>query len=392
MAQTKTVTNPNRRSDIRDWPETETSSTRIFRLGLLNGLLIGTAVTVGVWAQQIYALQALPLGQTSGGILLAAALIILMCGLIGWLTARWQNTLLTVGLWAITALLITTIVTYQPYHLQTLATWLSDTRFWGLPIFPFHTPFSTLVLLGIFIASFFLALLLVLLAIFQDARLTAVHQERGQNGRLNRLAWQKLLIPLPLAILGGYITINIISQESWRVLLIVNQVISTVRDYDGDLFALESASGVNYTAVQNVRDQLKGDYHLSLGDIDSQTLTTHVVVSFDNGAWITCRLINEQLIYCYDASLPYTVGLSSLITGKPLPESCHNCMPQVAESWRNWLAARQTQFTTEPIISRVGQQGGYVLMQAAAADGRYAIQCWFRGSLPVELLRCEEVN
>ena len=392
MATTGAVNDSQPRSVASDLRETEIKPAQFARLGLLNGLLLGTAVAIGVWGLQVYAFRALPVAQKYASILVAGTAVILMCSLVGWLTARLRNTLLSIALWLITAVVITFITTYQPYHIQTFTAWLADTRFWGMSIFPFHSAFTTQVLLGILVAGFFLTMLFALLALFQDSRLVGINQERGANGRLNHLAWQKLLLPLPLVILVGYVTANIMGNESWRSLPVINQVILTVRSYDGDLFALGLEEGINYAAARGVRDQLDGDYLLSTSTVDPLSLTTFVVADFANGAWINCRFVNNQLTYCYDASPPYTVGLSSLITGKPVPDECRGCVPETAESLHDWLSAQKAQFAGEPIISRTGQQGDHVIMRAEAADGRFAIDCWFSGSSPVALLRCEEVN
>lgn len=373
-------------------PEAEIRPAQFARLGLLNGLLIGLAVALGTWGRQALAFGNLPIAHKYGSMLLAGTAVILACSLVGWLTARLRSTVLTLVLWLVTAVALTFIIAYQPYQLQTFIAWLADSRFWGMPIYPFRDELSMLVLFSLLVASFFLVLLFGVLAIFQDARLVGVNQEREANGRLNRLAWQKLLLPLPLILLVGYITANMMGAESWRALPVVDQVITTARSYEGDLFALGLAEGVNYAAARGVREQLDGPYQLSIGAIDPLSLTTYVVATFENGAWIYCRFVNNQLTHCYDASPPYTIGLSSLITGEPLPEKCLGCNPQATEALQAWLRARQDRFGGAPVITRSGQQGDHVIMRAAAADGRYAIACWFSGSSPVVLLRCEEIN
>jgi hypothetical protein len=201
----------------------------------------------------------------------------------------------------------------------------------------------------------------------------------------------KLLLPIPLFILIGYITAAITANNAWQSIPLVDRVLHTTREYEGDLFALGLEDGINYTAVDSVSDQLAGNYTLARGTVDPQSSTTIVVIDFDSGAWINCRLLNNQLNYCYDASLPYTIGLESMITGEPVPEDCRGCTPGVDAEWADWLAEKGTELGTAPVISRVGQQGDYVIMRAEAQDGTSAIQCWFNDT-PPQLMRCEDVQ
>ena len=377
-----------RRRFSQDLEETEIDPQAFARLGLLNGLLIGLGAVLGLWGLQIYAIRALPLAQKYTSVLLAGVLVLVLCGFVGWLTARLRKTAVTVLLWLGAAILITLIATYQPYQISSFAAWLADTRFWGMSIYPFVLGFSLLVFLGIFLASLFFMIVFVLLSIFQDVRLQSINQERGGNGRLNRRAWTKLLLPIPLFILIGYVTATITANNAWQAIPIVDQVIRTAREYEGDLFALGLEDGINYTALDGVDDQLQGNYMLARGTVNPLSLTTIVVADFDNGAWVNCRFVNDQLNYCYDASPPYTIGLNSLITGKPVPEDCRGCMPDVEDRWVDWLADKGAKLGEVPVISRVGQQGDHVIMRAEAEDGSNAIQCWFNDT-PPQLMHCE---
>ncbi|MBE2223763.1 MAG: hypothetical protein IAF02_19645 [Anaerolineae bacterium] len=392
MATTKPV-NDNLRLASLDQEIQEDDPRVIGRLGLLNGVLTGLAAAIGLWGIQVISLQPLPLTQKYNSIILAGGLIMLLCGLMGWVSARLRKTAVTIILWVITAFLITFIASYQPYQIRTLTAWLADTRFWGINIYPFSTAFNWIVMFwGMLLAGLFLLLLFAVLGLFQDTRLLSINQERGQNGRLAARAWTKLLLPLPLVILVSYLTASIIADTSWKGIPIIDRVIQVVREYDGDLFTLGLDDGINYAAARGVRDALDGAYTLSVGSIDADSLTTIIVADFENGAWIHCRFLNDQLNYCYDGSPPYTIGFNNLIAGTPIPEDCRGCAVAADTQWLNWLQERHSQLGSEPIIERTGMQGDFVIMQAQSATNDYAIQCWFQGSPPVKLLKCEEMN
>lgn len=392
MASTNPINNQQNVASL-DVDLMETDPSTIGRVGLLNGMLIGVAVSIGLWGVQFFNILSLPLAQKYNSILLASLLIILLCSLVGWVSGWLRKTAVSVLLWSITAVLITFIATYQPYQIRTFTAWIVDSRFWGLDIFPFATSFTVLVFLSVLLASIFLILLLMIMGLFQDTRLETINQERGSNGRLNRRAWAKLLLPMPLIILMGYLTANIMANNSWKAIPVIDQVIHVVRDYDGDLFQLGLEDGINYAAAKGVKDQFEGDYTLSVGNIDAETLTTIIVADFDNGAWINCRFLNDQLNFCYDGSHPYTTGFNSLITGESVPEDCRGCQIDVEDDqWAKWLQARSGQLGVIPILTRTGMQGEYVIMEAKSSEGDYAVQCWFNGRSPVEILRCEEIE
>jgi hypothetical protein len=392
MATSESVNGRSRVASL-DEEIQEVNPRTIGRLGLLSGVLVGLATAIGLWGIQAVALQPLPLTQKYNSLLMASGLIVLLCGLVGWISGRLRKTAVSIVLWLVTAFLITFIASIQPYHIRTFTAWLADFRFWGINIFPFSTTFNWIVIFwGLVLAGMFLMLLFVFLGLFQDSRLSSINQERGESGRLSFRAWTKLLLPLPLVILVGFLTASIIEDTSWRGIPVVDRVIQVVREYDGDLLALGLNDGINYAAARGVRDAFEGPYTLSVGAIDADSLTTVIVADFENGAWIDCRFLNDQLNFCYDGSLPYTVGFNSLITGTPIPETCRGCTVATDEQWQNWLQTHAGELGEAPEIARVGRQGNYVLMRATSADGGTAVECMFGGASPVELLSCEEIN
>jgi hypothetical protein len=134
------------------------------------------------------------------------------------------------------------------------------------------------------------------------------------------------------------------------------------------------------------------NYSLGVSAFDTANSTVIVTAHFDNGAWIDCRVVNEQVGFCFDASPPYTIGFASLITGQDLPDNCAGCIIQVDNSRRSWLMARSENLGTDPQIEMVVQWGTYTLMRAESPDGDYAIECWFRRSNVIELDSCSEMT
>ncbi len=125
-----------------------------------------------------------------------------------------------------------------------------------------------------------------------------------------------------------------------------------------------------------------------------------MAIDFDNGAWIYCVVVAGNLSNCYDASPPYTQGLSALLSAGEFPEDCPACRFRVGDELRSWLLAHGENFDNAPQITRLGQWGSYVLMRAEPSTGSgvpsptgdYAIECRFHGLAPVTLEECWEVE
>lgn len=369
-------------------PSTENSaSTSSYRdLGLLNGLLIGLTLSIGAWALEIITRADLPVPLQYPSLVLSIILLITLNGFTGWLTIRIEKALLVALIWFVSAILTTVVISYQPYFGRTLTIWLLDRRFWGLPVYPNAYSFTPIT----FFAGFFIILLLGFLGLVQNYRLKTVHSELDSNHKMTAKVWALLLLPLPFIYATGLVTRDIVGDPSETAVQIVHQTIQRGRTYSGDLFELSLADGINYSAIQNVREQMSPNYSLTVGVIDPQSSTTIIVAHFDNGAWINCRLTNNQLAFCYDAAPPYTLGLKSLITGEAIPENCRNCLPHVSNTWHEWLRSQGSRLGNAPKIEREAQWGSYVLMRIES--DRAAIECWFNEIDPVVLESCEEVK
>ena len=359
------------------------------RLGLLNGALIGLALALGIWLRQVVALAQVPAPLSYPSIVTAVLLLTATGAVAGWLSARLQKSWATFLIWLGAAVLMAVLAGIYSSAIRTVVVWLIDPRFFGLPVYARQAGGVG----GFLLVGLFIVLALIVLALVESERLPGIHSERNDAGRLTATGWWRLLLPLPLVAAAGLVTGVLYGDRlTPRALPLVHEAISTALTYEGDLFALGRREGLNYSALDGVRDQLGETYTLAIADVDAEAGLTTVAAHFDNGAWIYCRLIFDQLNFCYDAAPPYTEGFADLIAGREAPEDCRNCRPVANEAWQAWLAERRALLGPQPDITFVAQRGSYVLMRAAAAEESYAIECWFSGVNPVQLESCEEVD
>ncbi len=358
------------------------------KICLINGLLIGLALALGTWGLEAVRLADVPVPLQYPSLLVGGLFFTGLGGLAGWLTGRFQKTWAVVFIWLATAVLATLIILYQPYYGRTLTIWLADRRFWGLPIYPYTFGFS----IAQIFAGFFIILLLGIMALLQNYRLEEIGNEVGENGRLSSRAWLLLLYPLPLVMGVGWVTGGMVDDPSAGAVQVVHRAIQRGRTYEGDLFELGLREGIAYGAIRGVREQMSANYTLKVVSIDLDISTTIIGAHFDNGAWIDCRVINDQLSYCYDAAPPYTIGLRNLIVGDDNAEPCSDCSVVVSKQWQSWLYARKEAFNTAPQVTHEAQWGNYILMRAESESGDFAVECWFEGAPSTMLTHCEEVK
>ena len=359
------------------------------KLGLLNGLFIGLALALGVWALDAIFLITAPVRLGSASLLLGGLALAILGGLGGWLAARVGRAWFSGLVWIGAAICMVWVIGHVPYEGRNLMEWLADRRAWGLPVYPF----SEAAQAGMWLFGFFIVLLLGLLGFLQPYRLEGIAGETDVEGRLGARGWFLLLLPLPLVLAVGFVADNMMNSPLRIAPQLVHEVIRTGRTYEGDLFELSLEEGVNYNAIAGLQELMSEEHTLSLGSIDLGAAdTVYVVADFDNGAWINCRVVMNQVAFCYDASPPYFQGFAALLTSGAIPEDCPQCYFRTDEEQRAWLQARGKMLGDEPLIGRLAQWGSYVLIQAESPDGRYVMQCLFEGTSPVQLDRCWEVK
>ena len=153
--------------------------------------------------------------------------------------------------------------------------------------------------------------------------------------------------------------------------------------------ALSAQTGLNDAALSDVRGELSGPFRVALGETDlGDAQSVVVVVDFANGAWINCRVLVNRVSFCDDAQPPYAMGLQLLLAGQDVAQ-CQDCQMQAGADWQDWLRQRGPRLGA-PQITRLAQQGSYVLMRAASPAGAYALDCLFRGNRIINLVSCRE--
>ena len=361
----------------------------MLRLSALNGALIALALAVGAWGASVAGLFRHPLREAWPSYLLGLAAMVALGAAAGWLTARWDRGVVRALVWLLAATGMVWIIGHRPYDGQNLVIGQLDSRFRGLPVFPYDETAGAAML----VAGFFIILLLTLLGFLQDGRLEGIVGEVDKRGRLSGRGWFLLLLPLPLVVGAGLIADDMLQRPLRLAPAMVDDVISTGRAYTGDLFALSNQTGINYNAIKGLQQRMTGPYALHVAEADlGPSKEVMVTAAFDDNIMVNCSVIVDpdarQVRHCYDASAPYTRGFAALLTGEVL--DCPKCRVLVTKEQQGRLFDQGRRMAGPPIVSRLAQWGSYVLMSARSPAGDRGIDCLFHGFSPVTLVRCLE--
>jgi len=345
------------------------------RVGLICGAAVGLGLALGAWGPDIVARLDVPLPGQLPGIALGVLSLVAIGALAGRLSTQIDRAVVDTLLWLIAAVVAFLIVSRLPYEGRTWLTWLADDRFAGLPVFPYDG-------FGHGRAAFFLGIFFFVLGITQAFRLEVLRGSLGLRGRLSVHTVFLLVLHVAFAFGVGLIADDAVNAPLRVAPQLVNEAIRVGRTYQGDLFKLSREKGINYNAISGVRDQMNESYTLQVAESDLvESLTVIVVAHFDNGAWINCRILADQLSFCYDASPPYLEGFRAFLTGEPAPD-CRGCTLRVGEG------VTPVGLSGPLRITRRAQWGSYVLMRAESPSGD-AVECLLHGISPVTVERCE---
>ena len=392
MAQTNTI-NRAQPSGLSALPQEMDHETlpSFRRLGLVYGFLMGLAIAVGFWLPKMLVMSRLPVWFPYGGAIVSGLAVLLLGSLAGWLSSALRRPLFSLLIWLGTAVLICVSLGVLPPVGQNWAVWLADDRFAGLKVVqsPDHLFWWSFV-----IAGFVMVSVLPLMSILQNTNLVSVHQEVVYGRRLNRQIVFRLLLPTLLAGFLGALFPDLTTSAPRRAVLITDQAIQRVRDYDGELFELSLDTGFNYNALDSVRGQLDGPYTLLVNEVVDEWSSAIITAHFDSGAWVNCRvnITQEDATYfsfCFDAGIPFTDGMNHLVYANVPEDSCRRCEVTADATWRTWLQERAGLFDQPPVWERVAQYGRFVIIQATTANNG-SITCQLEGSEVVTLTSCEE--
>ena len=358
------------------------------RFARLHGVTLGLALGLGLWIPPILRMASVPLRLFALELLLGFGALLLIGLCAGQISAWVDRALFSMVIWIGAGLAMDWVVGHLLFEGQTWLVWLQDSRFWGQAIYP--STDATQLRMGV--AGFFFVLLLAIYGLLQSLRIDGLQNQLDERRRLTGGGWVQLLVFLIPALVIGAIVDDILFEPVYAAPRVVNQAIQFARIHDADdLFELSLDSAINYNVLGGVHDRLDGPYTLQFGEIRMGLSSEFAIVAeFDNGLWLNCTLLADNLNNCRDMSPPYLRGFPSLIATGSLPTDCLACNIRVSPAQAADLDQRRTRLGPDPVVDVLAQRGSHVLMRAASKSGDYAFECFVVGTSPVSLGTCRD--
>ncbi len=360
--------------------------------GTAYGLIFGLSFALFAWGYDGLMLASSAAHLAWMKLLLGLPLAIVIGGLAGRLAALSSSTAVFVALWATTGALLGAIGGHIPFDGGNLAAWLADRRLWGVVILPYGHSAAVRTT----IVALLNAVLGAAVGFVESLAVQWAWDRATPDDKMSRRSWAVLLlvcIPLafPLAgIVDGFI----------------NQPLRAPQQAVGELIkmavagspARTKAQKASYRSIEPFREALSEQYVSHFVAFSSDTGTwysAYVDVAFDNGLVLRCATAGRNVIYCDDFSQKFATWMGDLVRAglygeRPWLEAKMRRLA-VDDTVLTWLAAHRDQLSETYQASRVGQQGGWVLMSARFDTG-FEMTCRFRGATPVLVDQCLETS
>jgi hypothetical protein len=346
--------------------------------GLSWGLIYGLGYGLTVWGIDARVLGRSNAELAGAKLALGLPLLLLIGAVTGALAGRSDRAGSWVGAWMASGALIGFVVAAMPMAGHNLATWIAEPRLRGLDVYPMgqgsaaRMAFVTVVNTCVGSAVGLVSHLSV-----ERARNLA-----GPTGRMSGRSWAALAVCLPLALLPGLLSDELINQP----LRIGQRVVHESMFTDPAGGSSEGEAGLD-------RGPLSTGYTLHLVDYDLEGQGRATIdVAFDDGFVVRCEVAGRALSGCAPISPRFEAWMEDLIQaglrGGPGPqlESAAGGV-SVSENVSSWLASQGEYLRGNHEVSRDTQRGGWVIM-SARFDSGYTLTCWLHGASSVLVERC----
>jgi hypothetical protein len=345
------------------------------RNGLLIGFLVGLGFALGIWGYDAIAVAGasgeLPWLKFAIGLPFCLAI----CGLTGWLVARFDSGPIGALAWALTTIVIVWVASHLPFNVWSVLIGLIDRNFLGLNAYPFvESAHGRMILL--YIVAGLLAAIAGASELFliESATRASFSLQRGFTLALGMI----IFIPI------GLVVDNLINQPLREPIIGTNALIKFARYAETHTVSQETARSMGLRDMAPFGDSINQPYKLSLGYYDPQSLTESTVFIDFNGVRGLCFVLLDRPTFCQLSAARYANRLACLIKGNN-PEKC---VMNIADGAQAQLDSVKGQVSAEtPEIGILGQRGTVVVL-AVAADQGTELECILRDTGNVTFESC----
>jgi len=327
-------------------PARETVNAEKRTNGLIAGVLAGLGFALAAWGYDgvmlARAQAELPFLKLALGLLPC----LLIAGLAGYLSARYDSGLLAFIFWLLAGCVMTWLVSHLPFEGVSAFIRLTEPGFRGITAYPF--------VLGARVRMTLLYLVIGLLSglfgIFFLFLIESATRAADSTGR-----WFNLALSIPLILFAGLAADNLINQPFRTPIIIIDRLIRLELNAENQPVSEELARSMHLRALDPLKDLLHQPRKLALGDYDPQSLSASTVIVRLPGANFSCSMIEEQTTYCPPTYELYLDNFTCLLS-QPAGSDCDI---QVSEAAGQQLASLASQAVQ---IGFLSQRGTAVLL------------------------------
>jgi hypothetical protein len=263
-------------------------------VGMLYGMVAGLAFSIFAWG-----IDAVLLASSHGALpwvkILPGLIICLLSGsLVGWLTIRFENHLLALGLWIALAVFFSRLIIWIPLKISPIFIRFLDSDLGAYLKYPYYDSLNQN-------AWFSFGAIVIVALICGLLEINLIEQALFSSGSF------AVLVPLLLCFFGfalaGKTGDSMLNQQIREPVLAVDDLLQfAVENIDQEVPG-DVARSMHLGATNTIKDYLPLERRVIMSNFDESIGQVDVLVDF-SGIWVRCTAIYNQVTYCKPAQNP----------------------------------------------------------------------------------------
>lgn len=344
--------------------------------GLRFGLMAGLGYSLALWGLDGLAMAGSSVHLPWMKLVIGLPACLLLGAIAGWLSARFDNGLLSAVFWLVTSICFVWIASHVPFDGVTRFTGLLFPELEGLNLYPF----VEVARLRMSLLYVIVGVLMVIGGAFEMFVVETASRTTSAASRWLYLSLAGLIIFGAI----GLLVDDLINKPLRQPLVSIHELIEFGKQAQVQPVTQDEVRQRGLRALNPFGDMIYEPYRLILGHYDPETITeTSVYIDF-NGTWGSCFLIGNTPMYCQLSRDLYEQRLACLMgSGKDL-----SCRMKLTEQGREELESLKQIVGDQPEIITYTQNGTAVLLDVSAKGAGHHL-CFLHATGDIYFEGCE---
>lgn len=260
-------------------------------VGLLYGLAAGLAFAVFAWGIDAF-LIANAHGAYSWVKFIPGLLISTLCGgFVGWITVRFQNHFLGIGIWLAYALILSKLIVWLPIQLTPYLIKIFNSPLGNYLDYPVYKELNQIRWFGFVV----IAIVSIVCALIENILIDQAFFSTG-----------KIAIFIPVIVcalcfsLAGNSADGLYNRVIREPILIVDNLLQFAADNLDKEVPPTTVRAMHLSAVNTIKEYLPRERTLILSNFDQSFGQIDVLINF-SGYWVKCTTVYNQVTFCKEA-------------------------------------------------------------------------------------------